>query len=456
MEKSNSFSSVLKNRGFLNLWVNQILVQLSYNSLNFALIIWVFRLTDSNVAVSALLFTVYLPAVLFGLFAGILVDITDRRRIINLINFLLSLSFLGLIFAKQSYALILLLAFIINTLAQFYVPAESSAIPLIVKRKQLMTANSLFSITLFASFLVGFGLAGPLISHFGIDFVFGSGAAALGLAFLLSFTFSSITSKPGIQGTKLIKALRKKNFQAIGEVVLIEIRQTLKLIKRRLSVLSAILILAGVQVVVAIMAVLIPSFMERVVQINATDASYILILPLGLGMILGGIFIGKRGYRFPKRIIVGRAIMIAGLLLFAVGIAPLISPVIKYFPKPRPLPFFYQPPLSTILFAGSFLLGIAMVSIVIPSQTVLQENTPAGARGKVFAVMGTVMAGMSLLPVLFAGALADIFGTLPIFIAAGGVIGLIGLFVLKPDFYFTKEHLSLRLREFLGLGHWKK
>ena len=75
-----SFTSILKSPGFINLWINQILVQLAYNSLNFTLIIWVYKLTNSNTAVSALLFAIYLPAVILGLFAGVLVDITDRKK----------------------------------------------------------------------------------------------------------------------------------------------------------------------------------------------------------------------------------------------------------------------------------------------------------------------------------------------------------------------------------------
>src|SRR5438270_12698994 len=111
MAEKATFSSVIKNRGFLNLWINQILVQLSYNALNFTLIIWVFKLTDSNTAVSALLFSIYLPAVIFGLFSGVLIDLIDRKKIIMLINFFLSLLFFSLIFFKGSYPAILVITF---------------------------------------------------------------------------------------------------------------------------------------------------------------------------------------------------------------------------------------------------------------------------------------------------------------------------------------------------------
>src|SRR4051812_7309210 len=123
MQSQESFSQVIKNPGFLNLWLNQILVQLAYNSLNFALIIWVFKLTGSNTAVATLLFAVYLPAVVFGLFAGVLVDVIDKKKIIIAIDLVLSLLFFSLIFLKGYYLAILVVAFLVNTLAQFYTPS---------------------------------------------------------------------------------------------------------------------------------------------------------------------------------------------------------------------------------------------------------------------------------------------------------------------------------------------
>lgn len=456
MQDGQSFSSVIKNRGFLNLWINQILVQLSQNGLNFTLIIWVFYLTDSNTAISALLLAIYLPAVIFGLFAGVLVDITDRKKIIMTINLLLVLCFLSLILIKNFYLAILITAFLVNTLAQVYTPAESSAIPLIVKKKQLLAANSLFSVTLFATFLIGFALAGPTITHLGVDFIFGAGATLLMLAFLLSFLFPPIINKANQQIRTLRTALTKRDWAILMVVGVSEIQQTLSLIREKLSVLSAILILASVQVVIGILATIFSSFLERSLGIAATDATYVLVIPLGLGMIVGGFLIGKIGHRFPKRTIVSRAILLSGVLFFLVGIAPLISPVIKYFPQPKPLPFFYQINLAKVLIVGSFLLGAAMVAIIIPSQTVLQEHTTEQIRGKVYAVLGALMASLTLLPVLVIGVLADLFGPTPIFIGLGGLISLLGLFVLKPDFYFERHHLPLRFRQFLGLGHWQK
>lgn len=456
MTERASYTSVIANRGFLNLWINQILVQLSYNSLNFALIIWVFQLTNSTTAVAALMFAVYLPSVFFGLFSGVLVDLMDRKKIIMVINICLAFLFFSLIFLKFYYPAIVVVAFLVNTLGQFYLPTEASAIPLMVKRRELITANSIFSATLYSCFLLGFGLAGPAISHLGINFVFGFGTTILILGFILAFAFPTIFAKPDQQGKKLLHALRYKKYSEIKEIGLEEILQTLRLIRGKLPVLTSITILAGVQVVIGVLAVLLPAFLERALQVQATDASYILVIPLGLGIVLGGLILGKIGSIIIRRRVVSYGILFGGLLFLFMAIAPIIFPAISYFQIHGPLPFFYQPPLSLLLIISSFFLGIAMVSILVPSQTVLQENTPDEDRGKVFATLGVAMSALSLIPVLLAGILADLYGVIPILMGVGITITLTGIFGLKPSLFFSKRTLPYNVREFLGLEHWER
>lgn len=452
--ENDSPVSIIRNRGFLNLWINQILVQLSYNCLNFGLLVWVYHLTNSSLAVALMLFSVYLPSVIFGLFAGVLVDILDRKKIIMLINLLLAICFVSLIFLKGSFLAILVIVFLVNSLVQFYVPAESSAIPLICRREQLLTANSLFSITLFGAFLAGFGIAGPIMNMLNIDYVFGFGAGLLTLGFLLSFLFPSITSQLDALGMRLSNAIKDRNMIQMSEVGIREIKNTFYLIKGRIPVTVSLFILASVQVVIAVLGALIPSFFEKTLRINATDASFVLVIPLGVGMVLGGVLLSKWGHLLPKRTIVSAGIIVSGLLFFVLGVAPLVAPVVEYFQKP--LSFMSQLHLSSILIAGSFLLGLSMVSIVVPSQTALQEYSPERDRGKVYAALSVLMSALTLVPILLAGILADNFGVGPIFIAMGGTIALLGFLAIKPDFYFSKKQLPAKIRRFLGAGHWKK
>lgn len=447
MSKSSSISEVLHNPGFTNLWINQILVQLSYNSLNFALLVWVFKLTSSTTAVSALMMAIYLPAVLFGILSGVFVDIIDRRKIIAVINLLMSASFLGLFLYKDYYFAILGFTFLINSMGTFYLASEASAIPIVVKKDQLLMSNSIFSTTVFLTFLCGFGLSGPLISMFGVSFIFAMGAVALFIGFLLTFTMPKIVSTLDEEALMLQQAISSLDLKKFWRIVFIEIKKTFSIIKGHPQVLAAILIISLEQSIVGILGVIIPSFFENVLRINAADASLILVLPLGVGMILGAYLIGRMGHNLPKRYLVRSGISIAGILMFLLGSGQIITPLSYRFHAT--LPFFYRPSHSTTLALGAFLLGLALVSVLVPSQTVLQEKTPESTRGKVFAVLSTCMSAFALVPILLSGALTDLFGPSTIILIIGLILFSLGALVSSPRLFF-KEILPRSWRGFIG------
>lgn len=446
MEQKPTFTSVIKIRGFRFLWINQVLLQLTLNTLNFSLLIWVYKLTNSIFATSLLLFSVYLPSLLFGLFVGVLVDLSDKRKLIYTINLLFALAFLLFIPIKFSFPLILLNVFFINTLAQFFTPAESSSIPQIVGKDKLFIANSLFTLTLYGSFMTGFAAAGPIINFGGIDAVFYLGAVLLLLAYFLSQNLPSLKIEQASSRQKLLP------------FVLDEVKQTFEFIRGKLNVFTAIVLLSAVQGIIGVLGVIMPSYMERVLHIHATDASYVLIIPLGLGMILGAYLVGRLFQRKPKRALVIPAIIASGCLLFSMGIAPTVATALNTIDLPSKIfhlrYFFNAPSLSSTFALGAFLLGLVAVSIIIPSQTILQETTHPRIRGKIFAVLVVVMNSFALLPVLLAGGLSDLFGVTPIFIALGIAVFLIGILVSKPSMVFAAHKLPYKIREFLGLGHW--
>src|SRR5487761_1611032 len=94
-----SHLSVARNPQFAKLWASQILSQLAQQLLNFSLIIRVFNLAQgthfANFAVSILILSFGIPAVLFATLAGVYVDHLDKKRVLVISNFLR----LGLILA---------------------------------------------------------------------------------------------------------------------------------------------------------------------------------------------------------------------------------------------------------------------------------------------------------------------------------------------------------------------
>lgn len=457
MAEQPSFASVVKNRGFRFLWLNQILVQLGDNIINFALIIWVFKLTDSNLAVSGLLLSIYLPVILFGVFAGVAVDLADRRKVIILVDLLLALVFLTFIFVKSSYPLILISTFIRNSLVQFFMPAESSSIPMLVSKKQLMMANSLFSLTLYSAFMIGFTAGGPVLNTFGINFIFLVGTALLAIASFFASKLPTIRT-PGAP-LRFRDFLLANRLQGMVDLTMKEIRDIFIFIKGKLSVAAAIGLLSAVQGLVGVLAVISPAYLERVLHIRATDASLFVMLPLGLGIVTGAFVVGRWFHSFPRRSVVIPAVVTAGVIFILIGLVPAIAQVLQSpelaSSATRPRFFIRAPSVSTLFSIMAFILGLSAALITVPSQTILQERTPEEDRGKLFAVLAVIMTSISAIPVVLAGGLSDLFGTAPIFVGLGVLILILGLLTWRPGWFFKEGHLPFRVREFLGLGHWE-
>ena len=162
-DDEGSALAVFKNSGFLRLWLSQVTTQIGGNMVLFGLTVIVVDSTSSNTAVSLLILTFLVPAVLFSAVAGVYVDRIDRRLILIATNFLRGAAFVALYFAGANFAVILLLNIFVSTVTVFFAPAELAMIPTLVPRSQLLAANGIFTLTLNAAFAVGFALLGPLV-----------------------------------------------------------------------------------------------------------------------------------------------------------------------------------------------------------------------------------------------------------------------------------------------------
>ena len=155
--------AVFKNRSFLFLWLAQAFTQIGGNMVIFGLTIIIAGSTNSTTAVSALILTFLVPAVLFSAVAGVFVDRLDRRLVLITTNVLRGAAVLGVWFVGDNLAWIYVLNVFVSTVTVFFGPAEAGMIPQVVPRKQLLAANGIFTLTLNAAFALGFALLGPLV-----------------------------------------------------------------------------------------------------------------------------------------------------------------------------------------------------------------------------------------------------------------------------------------------------
>src|SRR4026208_2458464 len=99
--------AAFKTPSFLRLWLSQAATQIGGNMVLFGLTV-VVSSTQPNTAVSLLILSFLVPAVLFSAVAGVYVDRIDRRLVLIATNILRGAMFVALYLAGTNLALILL------------------------------------------------------------------------------------------------------------------------------------------------------------------------------------------------------------------------------------------------------------------------------------------------------------------------------------------------------------
>src|SRR3990170_1933149 len=138
---------LLRNRPFLALWSAQILSMVAANALTSALIVLVAELTRSNTSSSFLILLAVIPAVAFGIFAGVVVDRSDRRLVLIATNALRAVAVVVILIFGEDILTAYVVNFLVASVTVFFVPAEAATIPGIVRKPDLLSANSLFPFT---------------------------------------------------------------------------------------------------------------------------------------------------------------------------------------------------------------------------------------------------------------------------------------------------------------------
>ncbi|MFM8004359.1 MAG: MFS transporter, partial [Dolichospermum sp.] len=160
----------VKNRGFMLLWIGQLISQLA-DKIFFVLMIALLKLyLPVNGGAEDGRFYLYMtftaPAMLFGSVGGIIVDRVPKKLIMVGSDAVRGVLMILIPFLPREFAILLLFTFLISTITQFFAPAEQSAIPLLVKKEGLMAANALFSSTMMAALIIGNAVATPMLNWF--------------------------------------------------------------------------------------------------------------------------------------------------------------------------------------------------------------------------------------------------------------------------------------------------
>lgn len=408
----NNLLSVLFRPQFLVFSFSVIFSQIATNMLNIVLILLTYKLTNSSFAVSILIITFLLPQVALSFMGGIIADAKNKRRILLFGNLGRVLVLLLLYFAKESLAMIYIFQLAISIITQFYIPAETPLIPYLVRKNQLLAANAVFGVCLFGSILVGYVIAGPSINLFGESGVF------IFMAFLFFLAYLCILMMPKIK-TKTEKIRTEetliKNIIHIFKLVITEFKICIHVLRSKPVVFSAVTFLALSQVIILIIATLIPDYAEKVIGIHPEDISLVIFAPAALGMISASVFIGSFFARKKnEERIIDFGIFLSVIVLFLFSTIDIYKNI--------------NIVAETVII--SFMAGVANACIFIPAQTLIQVFVEEKYLSKIYGLLFAVVGVMALLPIILAGAFADVLGVKVNLFGISILLFAIGLFRL--------------------------
>jgi MFS family permease len=405
---------VLRHTAFRNIWFAQLAAQLADKFLLFSLMILAYHISggSTSVAVTLLVFTV--PAVLLAPPAGVIADRVDRKLIMMWCNFgragavaLVPLAAFvpGL---KGDFIHLLLITFVFSAVGQLFGPAEAAAIPTVLPRSALITANSMSLLTMVLTLVVGVALA-PILSRIDLYAPYWFGVALLLVGGLLIFLADIPRLVPKTDSP--VEESRSR-----FRLMVVDLREGLDALRASRGLLLAFGQVSIAVLVLFMLFTLAPAYVSKVLH-NAVQDTYVILVPATAGAILSAVLLGQFMRHLERSRVLAGSLVANGLTLVAMAAVP---EAMAQFPD-------LQVHNRITGSAFSFLLGVEFGAIMIPAITYLMEETSDAIRGRIFALLYMVINGVTALPVLVAAALSDTIGTAHVIGGLGGLLLVGGL-----------------------------
>ncbi len=304
--------------------------------------------------------------------------------------------------------------FIVFSIGRFFVPAKMSIIPDLVKKGDLLLANSLVNTTGMIAAMFGLGLGGLLVSPtvLGVRGGFYLDAASFFVsAVLLFFISEKIRLKVNPEA---IADLSKDIVEVIKKSVMHEIKDGLKFLvnNRNARYITSVLFVLGC--VLGAVYVITIVFIQEILG-SVTSQLGMLAIFLGVGLFCGSLLYGRFGQRLSQMIVIFIALALTGVMLFLFAF---LTYVIREF-----------------WVAGVFavFIGLTISPIMIASNTLIHKLSDSTMMGRVFSSLEVVMHFGFLLAMFLSASLAEVVGRIWILIYAGVIVFFIGIFGLAKE-----------------------
>lgn len=167
---------LLKNKDYLLLMLGKLVSLLGSNMVQFALSLYVLAITGSALIFASMLSISILPRLLLSPIAGVFGDWFNRKKMIVMLDFITSgviALFAAIFFIRGGLSILLIYVFVIvlEMIEIFFGAAMSAVVPSMVKKEELLEANSLQTLVLNIGQLLAPMIAAAMYGFFGMQTV---------------------------------------------------------------------------------------------------------------------------------------------------------------------------------------------------------------------------------------------------------------------------------------------
>jgi MFS family permease len=349
------------------------------------------RLTSSALMLGLLGFMQFLPVLLLSLWAGVIVDSMDKRKLLLYTQtaFLIQAVLLATAVSTGVVQpwMVLTLAFVFGTINALDLPARQSFVVELAGKEDLSNAIALNSGAFNVARVIGPAIAGILLATVGEAGCFWINAVSY-IAVIWSIWRMDLVPKQGVRFVlgKAVKSMTEG----------VRYARTVRPLRNLLTLLG---VTAGLGFQYMI---LLPVYVREILKADA-KAYGLLVSAFGLGSLVSAAWMTQKQDRWALR----RNIFI-GLFSAAIGMGT--------FAWSRTLP---------LSMAMGFLSGFGLILYVATTNTLIQITTEDHFRGRIMSLYTLMFVGTAPIGALLSGSIAQRFGA-PVATSVSAVVLLGG------------------------------
>jgi MFS transporter, DHA3 family, macrolide efflux protein len=394
-EPALSFRDVLRIVVMRRVWYAQVISLFGDFLALFTVISVVsFRMHGTPNQITLVQIAYLLPVALLGPLAGVFVDRWPLKPTL-VASDLMRAALAALLIVSTSLWQIYLVLIALSCVSTFFAPAQAVTIRSHVPTTGLLSANALMQMAFMGTRILGPALAGALVAALGPGFCYGVDVVSfLGSAALIA----------SVPIRRAVSALPPSATPGRGSVhaLWVDMQQGVRFILGHPSVSFVMIAMAAGLFTVGCFGPLVAVYVREI--LHATELLFGLVSAMiGAGMIVGTLALRRLASRMSNEKLVLSGLAGIGGGAFLLGAVPLAAASV----------------------AATFLIGLAFSAIIVPSQTLIQQETPPAMMGRVQSSSTSILFLAQILGLVLSGGLAGLFGVRLVFIGCAALAALL-------------------------------